>query len=243
MSSASINIAAGMQPIGSSILKRLGIDENVDYTKPLVNQHTMNLLRGYHAYGQFGGLLTSPVQAGSFGKRERSGSESSSVSDRCGGGSVTPPDRRQKSLTPRSTPEAIQSSPVATPVTNLANSTPPTSQPATPMPEKKEEEGHETGEEEKEEKEDVDKDDTKKDDKEVEDGEVDEESQDKPSKDEDQEAAEVSPKVEEETKTEKEPVEETGKEDSKKVGDQEKEEEAQKESPKAAGSVTTTPGP
>ncbi|XP_046408075.1 protein teashirt-like [Ischnura elegans] len=140
------NVAAGSQPIGSSILKRLGIDETVDYTKPLVDPHTMNLLRGYHAYGQFGGLL-NPVTQGGAGKRERSGSESSSVSDRCGGGgSVTPPDRRQKSLTPRSTPEAIQTSPVSTPTAvNLANSTPPTSQPATPM----------AGDEKRDKKEDV----------------------------------------------------------------------------------------
>ncbi|XP_071445641.1 protein tiptop-like [Hetaerina americana] len=141
------NIAPGTQPIGSSILKRLGIDETVDYTKPLVDPHTMNLLRGYHAYGQFGGLLNPVAQSGTAGKRERSGSESSSVSDRCGGGgSVTPPERRQKSLTPRSTPEALQSPPVSTPsAVNQANSTPPTSQPATPI----------TSEEKREKKDDV----------------------------------------------------------------------------------------
>lgn len=58
-------------PLGSSILKRLGIDESVDYTKPLIDPQTMNLLRGF-----------SQHSASSYGHRERSASESSSVSDR-----------------------------------------------------------------------------------------------------------------------------------------------------------------
>lgn len=72
-------VAPTTPPIGSSILKRLGIDESVDYTKPLVDAQTMNLLRSYQQHA----------------RRERSGSESSSVSDRGGGrlGSLTP-DRK-----------------------------------------------------------------------------------------------------------------------------------------------------
>lgn len=63
-------------PLGSSILKRLGIDESVDYTKPLVESQTMNLLKNYHQvqYAAFG--------SGSVSGRERSGSESSSISER-----------------------------------------------------------------------------------------------------------------------------------------------------------------
>ncbi|KAL1497580.1 hypothetical protein ABEB36_008515 [Hypothenemus hampei] len=53
--------------VGSSILKRLGIDESVDYTKPLVDTQTMNLLRSYHQQSN---------------RRERSCSESSSISER-----------------------------------------------------------------------------------------------------------------------------------------------------------------
>ncbi|XP_045532768.1 protein tiptop-like isoform X1 [Pieris brassicae] len=82
-------------PIGSSILKRLGIDESVDYTKPLVDQQTMNMLRNYHH------------QQG-YGRRERSGSESSSMSER-GGSRVESltPDRKLDSyhMTPRTTPD------------------------------------------------------------------------------------------------------------------------------------------
>ncbi|CAD7085866.1 unnamed protein product [Hermetia illucens] len=70
-------------PLGSSILKRLGIDESVDYTKPLIDPQTMNLLRTY--------------QQQHYPKRERSGSESSSVSDR---GSS-----RLESLTPERKPD------------------------------------------------------------------------------------------------------------------------------------------
>ncbi|EAT40607.1 AAEL007670-PA, partial [Aedes aegypti] len=58
------NNSQSTTPLGSSILKRLGIDESVDYTKPLVDPQTMNLLRTYHQ------------------QQERSGSESSSISER-----------------------------------------------------------------------------------------------------------------------------------------------------------------
>lgn len=82
-------------PIGSSILKRLGIDESVDYTKPLVDPQTMNMLRNYHH------------QQG-YGRRERSGSESSSMSER-GGSRVESltPDRKMDTyhMTPRTTPD------------------------------------------------------------------------------------------------------------------------------------------
>ncbi|XP_063221107.1 protein tiptop [Bacillus rossius redtenbacheri] len=93
---------AGTAPIGSSILKRLGIDESVDYTKPLVDPQTMNLLRSYHHHHH---------QQHHF-RRERSGSESSSVSDRgLGRGEVLTPDRKpdpspeQRHGTPRTTPD------------------------------------------------------------------------------------------------------------------------------------------
>lgn len=86
---------ASHAPIGSSILKRLGIDESVDYTKPLVDPQTMNMLRSYHH------------QQG-YGRRERSGSESSSMSERGGSrvDSLTP-DRKLDAyhMTPRTTPD------------------------------------------------------------------------------------------------------------------------------------------
>ncbi|XP_028028269.1 protein tiptop-like isoform X1 [Bombyx mandarina] len=86
---------ASHAPIGSSILKRLGIDESVDYTKPLVDAQTMNMLRNYH-------------QQSGYGRRERSGSESSSMSER-GGSRVESltPDRKLDSyhMTPRTTPD------------------------------------------------------------------------------------------------------------------------------------------
>jgi len=63
--------------LGSSILKRLGIDESVDYTKPLVDAQTMTLLRNYHSQQQ--NYLASQFTRTS---RERSGSESSSISER-----------------------------------------------------------------------------------------------------------------------------------------------------------------
>lgn len=61
--------------LGSSILKRLGIDENIDYTKPLVDAQTMNLLRSYHSQQVY-------LASSHFNQRERSGSESSSLSER-----------------------------------------------------------------------------------------------------------------------------------------------------------------
>ncbi|KAK9511851.1 hypothetical protein O3M35_000432 [Rhynocoris fuscipes] len=84
----------GQAPIGSSILKRLGIDESVDYTKPLVDAQTMNLLRSYHH------------QTSAQYRRERSGSESSSISER-GRSEAMTPDRKyeQDRYTPRTTPE------------------------------------------------------------------------------------------------------------------------------------------
>lgn len=60
--------------LGSSILKRLGIDESVDYTKPLVDAQTLTLLRNYHSHQNY--------LASQYGRRERSGSESSSISER-----------------------------------------------------------------------------------------------------------------------------------------------------------------
>lgn len=84
--------AAGMHhaqpgaPIGSSILKRLGIDESVDYTKPLVDPQTMNLLRSYQQHH---------FHATTAARRERSGSESSSISERGSGRTDTmTPERR-----------------------------------------------------------------------------------------------------------------------------------------------------
>jgi teashirt-like protein len=72
--------------IGSSILKRLGIDESVDYTKPLVDPQTMNILRSYQQ--QHFNATTST-------RRERSGSESSSISERGSGRTDTmTPERR-----------------------------------------------------------------------------------------------------------------------------------------------------
>uniref|UniRef100_A0A336LKI7 CSON009983 protein n=1 Tax=Culicoides sonorensis TaxID=179676 RepID=A0A336LKI7_CULSO len=84
-------------PLGASILKRLGIDESVDYTKPLMDPQTMGLLRNYH-YG-------TP-----FRGRERSGSESSSISERGSSrvDSLTPDkkfDTPNHGMTPRATPD------------------------------------------------------------------------------------------------------------------------------------------
>ncbi|XP_055907257.1 protein tiptop isoform X2 [Eupeodes corollae] len=84
-------------PLGASILKRLGIDETVDYTKPLIDAQTMGLLRSYHQHQQ--------SQYG--GRRERSGSESSSISER---GSS-----RMESLTPERKPILPPSPPRQTP--------------------------------------------------------------------------------------------------------------------------------
>ncbi|KAF5278377.1 hypothetical protein FQA39_LY05866 [Lamprigera yunnana] len=94
-------------PMGSSILKRLGIDESVDYTKPLVDAQTMNLLRSYHQQ-----------QTHHYSKRERSGSESSSISERGSRVEALTPERKVESSshhpitsTPRSTPDKRDKSP------------------------------------------------------------------------------------------------------------------------------------
>lgn len=82
-------------PLGSSILKRLGIDESVDYTKPLIDPQTMNLLKSYQQHH--------------YSRRERSGSESSSVSDRGSSrlDSLTPERKPDISnhITPRQSPD------------------------------------------------------------------------------------------------------------------------------------------
>ncbi|XP_014480548.1 PREDICTED: protein tiptop [Dinoponera quadriceps] len=76
-------------PMGTSILKRLGIDESVDYTKPLVDPQTMNLLRSYQQHQQ------QHYSANAAARRERSGSESSSISERGSGRTDTmTPERR-----------------------------------------------------------------------------------------------------------------------------------------------------
>ncbi|XP_017467055.1 PREDICTED: protein tiptop [Rhagoletis zephyria] len=81
-------------PLGSSILKRLGIDDCVDYTKPLIDPQTMHFMRSYS----------------SFSARDRSASESSSISERCNSRieSFTPErsvQERVRQSTPRLTPE------------------------------------------------------------------------------------------------------------------------------------------
>ncbi len=96
--------------IGSSILKRLGIDENVDYTKPLMDvnmQSAKSYALGSHQYPN------SHYDSNYFGgRRERSGSESSSVSERGSSRheSLTP-DRKYEERTPRTTPEKRVSPP------------------------------------------------------------------------------------------------------------------------------------
>lgn len=73
-------------PMGSSILKRLGIDESVDYMKPLVDPQSMHLLRSYHQ---------QHYNAAVAARRERSGSESSSISERGSGRTdAMTPERR-----------------------------------------------------------------------------------------------------------------------------------------------------
>ncbi|XP_037711090.1 protein tiptop [Drosophila subpulchrella] len=69
-------------PLGASILKRLGIDDSSDYTKPLMDAQAMHLLRS------------------SYASRDRSASESSSASRV---ESSYTPDRQQ--ATPRRTPD------------------------------------------------------------------------------------------------------------------------------------------
>jgi teashirt len=95
-SNSNFNQNQSSTPLGSSILKRLGIDESVDYTKPLVDSQTMNLLRNYHQQ-----------QYAHFDKRERSGSESSSISERCSSrlDSVTPEKKFDMTSTPCGTPD------------------------------------------------------------------------------------------------------------------------------------------
>lgn len=75
-------VGSGNAPIGSSILKRLGIDESVDYTKPLVDAQTINILRSYHHQSNY--------------RRERSGSESSSMSERGARSETLTPDRKSE---------------------------------------------------------------------------------------------------------------------------------------------------
>ncbi|XP_055591834.1 protein tiptop isoform X2 [Uranotaenia lowii] len=93
------NPSQSTTPLGSSILKRLGIDESVDYTKPLVDPQTMNMLRSYH----------QQQYMAQFGRRERSGSESSSISERGSSrvDSLTPEKKfdTPSHSTPRGTPE------------------------------------------------------------------------------------------------------------------------------------------
>ncbi|XP_015605247.1 protein tiptop isoform X2 [Cephus cinctus] len=80
-------------PMGSSILKRLGIDESVDYTKPLVDPQTMNLLRSYQQQQQQQHYNSAAAAAAA--RRERSGSESSSISERGSGRTdAMTPERR-----------------------------------------------------------------------------------------------------------------------------------------------------
>ncbi|KAH8263410.1 hypothetical protein KR044_008712 [Drosophila immigrans] len=81
-------------PLGASILKRLGIDDSSDYTKPLMDAQVMQMQ-----------LLRS-----SYPSRDRSASESSSASRV---ESAYTPDRQQ--ATPRRTPDTPASSVVATP--------------------------------------------------------------------------------------------------------------------------------
>lgn len=81
-------------PIGSSILKRLGIDESVDYTKPLVDPQTMNLLRSYQQQQQQHYHSTAAAA-----RRERSGSESSSISERGSNRTDTMTPERRMDLT------------------------------------------------------------------------------------------------------------------------------------------------
>lgn len=95
---------ASTSPIGSSILKRLGIDESVDYTKPLMEVN----LQAAKAYALGSQYHNSHYDQNYFtsGRRERSGSESSSVSER--GSSrheSSTPDRKFDERTPRTTPE------------------------------------------------------------------------------------------------------------------------------------------
>lgn len=106
-------------PIGSSILKRLGIDESVDYTKPLMDvnlQAAKAYMLGSH---QFHNSHYDQNYFSSGGRRERSGSESSSVSER--GSSrheSSTPDRKFDDRTPQTTPEKRSSSSPQPPKSN-----------------------------------------------------------------------------------------------------------------------------
>ncbi|KAI8038025.1 protein tiptop [Drosophila gunungcola] len=79
-------------PLGASILKRLGIDDSSDYTKPLMDAQAMHLLRS------------------SYASRDRSASESSSASRV---ESSYTPDRQQ--ATPRRTPDTPAPAPAPGP--------------------------------------------------------------------------------------------------------------------------------
>ncbi|XP_065209138.1 protein tiptop isoform X2 [Planococcus citri] len=105
-------------PIGSSILKRLGIDESVDYTKPLMDvnlQAAKAYMLGSHQFhnSHYDQNYFSGGSNSGGGRRERSGSESSSVSER--GSSrheSSTPDRKFDDRTPQTTPEKrVSSSP------------------------------------------------------------------------------------------------------------------------------------
>ncbi|XP_026479700.1 protein tiptop-like [Ctenocephalides felis] len=103
------NYSPHCAPMGSSILKRLGIDDSVDYTKPLVDAQTVALLRSYQQ--------NQNQQQQCYSRRERSGSESSSVSDRGGRQESLTPDSKMEppafAGTPRSTPDRRVSTPQA----------------------------------------------------------------------------------------------------------------------------------
>ncbi|KAH8410216.1 hypothetical protein KR009_008406 [Drosophila setifemur] len=81
-------------PLGASILKRLGIDDSSDYTKPLMDAQAMHMLRS------------------SYASRDRSASESSSASRV---ESSYTPDRQQ--ATPRRTPDTPAPPPPPPPTT------------------------------------------------------------------------------------------------------------------------------
>ncbi|KAI8117191.1 Protein tiptop [Lucilia cuprina] len=102
-SSAYGEVSSGGTPLGSSILKRLGIDDNVDYTKPLMDPQTMQFLRSCSNYPS---------------NRDRSASESSSVSERCSSRleSFTPERSYDLSrqATPRLTPDKSYQTPKET---------------------------------------------------------------------------------------------------------------------------------
>ncbi|XP_017011787.2 protein tiptop [Drosophila takahashii] len=92
-------------PLGASILKRLGIDDSSDYTKPLMDAQAMHLLRS------------------SYASRDRSASESSSASRV---ESSYTPDRQQ--ATPRRTPDTPAPPPPPPPPTIKAE--PPEAEPS-----------------------------------------------------------------------------------------------------------------